>query len=33
MPDLTLRDLPSTTMREVEEWAALRRTTPEASAV
>jgi hypothetical protein len=28
-----LRDLPSKTMREVEEWAALRRMTPEAAAV
>ena len=28
-----LRDLPSKMMREVEEWAALRRTTLEAAAV
>jgi hypothetical protein len=32
MPDLMLRDLPPKMMREVEEWAALSRTTPEAAA-
>ena len=28
-----LRDLPPRMMRELEDWAALRRTTPEAAAV
>ena len=32
MPDLMLRDLPPKMMREAEEWAALRQTTPEAAA-